>query len=100
MYAVVYQFTIQPNTNEVFENAWTELTKLIYTHAGGLGSRLHKINANTYFAYAQWPSADVFEQPNDLPIEAEKFRKVMKDCCVAVETISKGEMQTDLLRNF
>ena len=41
--------------------AWERATQLIMQYRGGLGSRLHKAEDGTWYAYAQWPSKDVWQ---------------------------------------
>lgn len=99
MYIVLYQIIIKPNQEENFIEAWKGLTKLIYKHEGSLGSRLHKKDALNFFAYAQWPDKNTFENASgNLPEEANHFRDRMKASYESFEILEKFEMIEDLLK--
>lgn len=63
MFCVVYEFKVKEGLNLQFESAWAGFTEAIYRVGGSLGSRLHKTDdPQTYIAYAQWPSREVFSR--------------------------------------
>ncbi len=104
MFTVIYSFKVLPAQCEVFEESWSQLTKLIYEYEGSLGSRLHKTAVENeaesinYIAYAQWPSRLVWEHSGSkLPKEAESIRKTMKNACLHIETQYELDVVNDLL---
>lgn len=100
MYCLIYHFEVKPEKTKEFEAAWAGLTKLIYEYEGSLGSRLHIDENGNYIAYAQWPSKDVFDNAgNNMPAEADLFRKAMRESCIEIKTVFKLESQYDLLQS-
>ena len=62
MFIVIYEFEIHEGQERAFETSWARVTDAIYEKQGSLGSRLHRSQApGHYIAYAQWPSAEVFQ---------------------------------------
>ncbi len=55
-----------------FIEAWSAITHQLRDQRAGLGSRLHRGPEGVWYAYAQWPSAEVraaaFDGP---PVDAE-----------------------------
>ncbi|MBC3845700.1 antibiotic biosynthesis monooxygenase [Winogradskyella echinorum] len=99
MYIVLYTIKIIPKQEESFIEAWKGLTALIYKHEGSLGSRLHKKDELNFFAYAQWPDKNTFNNAGgNLPEEANLFREKMKLSCEKFEVLEKFEMIEDLLK--
>ncbi|WP_179318754.1 antibiotic biosynthesis monooxygenase family protein [Winogradskyella helgolandensis] len=99
MYIVLYTITVKPNQEDNFIEAWKGLTTLIYKYEGSLGSRLHKKDALNFFAYAQWPDKNTFDNAgNNLPEEANYFRNIMKASYEKFEVLEKFEMIEDLLK--
>lgn len=41
-----------------FTEAWSQVTRFMVENCGSLGSRLHRANDGTFYAYAQWNSAE------------------------------------------
>ena len=73
---------------------------MIYKHEGSLGSRLHKKDALNFFAYAQWPDKNTFDNASgNLPEEANYFRTKMRASCEKFEVLEKFNMIEDLLKN-
>ncbi|WP_179337558.1 antibiotic biosynthesis monooxygenase family protein [Winogradskyella ludwigii] len=100
MYVVLYTIIIKPNQEDNFIEAWKGLTNLIYKYEGSLGSRLHKKDALNFFAYAQWPDKNTFDNASgNLPEEANHFRNKMKASCETFEVLEQFEMIEDLLKN-
>ncbi|NRD18490.1 antibiotic biosynthesis monooxygenase [Winogradskyella eckloniae] len=99
MYIILYTIKIKPNQEEDFIEAWKGLTELIYKNEGSLGSRLHKKDALSYFAYAQWPDKETFDNAGgNLPKEANRFREKMRASCEKFEVLETFEMIEDLLK--
>lgn len=100
MFVAVYKFNVLVGSQDQFQKAWSELTKLIYQYEGSLGSRLHSAGDGIYIAYAQWPSRSIWENSgSNLPEEGSKWREVMRSVCSKIETIHELEMTEDLLNN-
>jgi Antibiotic biosynthesis monooxygenase len=55
---VLYRWKLKSGHEAQFEKAWTEVTKALLAK-GSLGSRLHHGDDGAWYAYAQWPSAEV-----------------------------------------
>jgi hypothetical protein len=61
MLIALYEFKVKEGMNAQFEENWALFTDAIYRCRGSLGSRLHTTKTkDTYVAYAQWPSEDVY----------------------------------------
>ena len=100
MFCVIYSFDVHEGQDEKFIQAWAGLTKLIYQYEGSLGSRLHQESEHRYLAYAQWPNRKRWEDSGDqMPEEADQFRKDMKDSCSKIETLHTMELSEDLLQS-
>lgn len=101
MFAVVYRWKIKPGLEAKFEEGWRKGTLAIRRDLGGLGSRLHKIAPGEYFAYAQWPDRESFEQnrarrmPYDDPEARKLYTEALEES--VVETLVVGEVLDDLL---
>ncbi|WP_299547933.1 antibiotic biosynthesis monooxygenase [Seonamhaeicola sp.] len=98
MYIVMYSFKVKPEQEGTFLESWRALTKLIYKYEGSLGSRLHKKESLHYIAYAQWPDKLSFDNSgSELPLEANKYRDLMRSSCEDTKVIHKFEVVEDLL---
>ncbi len=99
MFSVIYSFKVKPDCEDDFVKGWKGLTQLIYIHAGGLGSRLHRKSHLLYLAYAQWPDKETWENANNnLPEHALVFREKVRNCCEKIETLHELEVVEDLLK--
>ena len=100
MIAVNYRFKVKSGKELIFEQSWRELTQLFYNHANSLGSRLHKEDDTTYFAYAQWPDNETRETGfSKLPETSNQFSTMMQESCDSIETLHAAEVVDDLLKN-
>ncbi len=100
MFAVIYKFKVKLGQEEVFTEAWTKLTQLIYQYEASLGSRLHRQSDAIYIAYAQWPDRNTWAGSGEkLPKEAEQYRNQMRESCESIETLHELEMVENLLKN-
>ncbi|WP_306643877.1 antibiotic biosynthesis monooxygenase family protein [Sanyastnella coralliicola] len=98
MFCVVYEFHVIPGKEDLFCQAWREMTELIYEFEGSLGSRLHQQSDTHFVAYAQWPSKERWENSGDrLPVIAEKISQDMKDSTLEIKTVYQLESTDDLL---
>jgi hypothetical protein len=57
-FAVLYRWRLHPGTDEAFIEGWSRVTRGLLAK-GALGSRLHRGPDGLWYAYAQWPSAEV-----------------------------------------
>lgn len=96
-FGVVYKFDVKEGSETTFERAWSSVTQAIRAHLGSLGSRLHRGDGRAYFAYAQWPSREVFEGSGSLGDEVQTARAAMKDACESIVVLSKGACVKDWL---
>lgn len=60
-FAVLYRWRLVPGSEGAFTESWASVTEALKSR-GGRGSRLHKAEDGTYWAYAQWPSAEAREK--------------------------------------
>ena len=83
-----------------FEKAWAEVTEAISRLRGSRGSRLHTTaEPRLYIAYAQWPSAEIFDRNVTGYTETElaSFAR-MKDAAESMRLLHRMDVKTDLLR--
>ncbi|WP_269531756.1 antibiotic biosynthesis monooxygenase [Chitinimonas sp. BJYL2] len=57
-FAVLYRWRLKPGQESQFIAAWSFLTCRYRDQHGAMGSRLHRAEDGTWYAYAQWPSPD------------------------------------------
>lgn len=99
MFAVVYTFSVKPGQSAKFIEAWEELTRLIYSYEGSLGSRLHTLSEHEYLAYAQWINKKTWQESGkNLPPQADKWRKAMRLACDSIETRFELPVVSDFLK--
>ena len=100
MFAVIYKFTVKEGQDENFIHSWEELTKLIRKYEGSYGSRLHRISAERYLAYALWPNRETWKNSGKkLPAESAAIRNVMRESCVEIDTEYELNVVSDLLNH-
>ena len=98
MYAVIYQFNVIPGLEKDFEKTWQLATESFIAHAGGLGSRLHKNEAGSYIAYAQWPDKISWESARKkLPKTALENLQRMNAYCEGITVLFNMGVKNDLL---
>ncbi len=96
MFTVSYNFIIHPNKHAEFEEAWKQVTQLIYKNCGSLGSRLYKSGEHSYFGIAQWPNKTTWETADAAPFDTKGWRTKMRECCERIETLNELELIHDL----
>ena len=82
MIAILYRWKLKPGREREFVEGWEAITKHYLENAQSLGSRLHKGDDDTWYAYAQWPSEDVRLRAfagADLADAAEKMRSAIAE---------------------
>ena len=77
--AVIYRWRLKSGMEAQFIEAWSRITELYVTYRGGLGSRLHKGPEGIWYAYAQWPSAEVRRAAFEGPPLDEAARDRMRE---------------------
>lgn len=96
MFTVSYRFNIHPKENKAFEEAWKEVTQLIYEHCGSLGSRLYKSSEDSYIGIAQWPDKQTFDKSDLNGFDTSDWRSKMRACCKSIEKLDELELIHDL----
>lgn len=97
MYCVVYEFTVDKKNEEKFKKLWHELTLKIIEECHSAGSRLHCVdnNENTWVAYAQWPSKEIYDN-TPTKVSYEKIRQEFLSTCNSVGVIYQMECVDNL----
>jgi heme-degrading monooxygenase HmoA len=96
MFNVIYRWKLHPGKEAQFEKAWAEVTHLIRSHRGGLGSRLHRRSDGTYLAYAQWPDQQTWERSSSIPLPENQALAQMRDSIASSETPIQMNLLQDL----
>jgi len=78
MLAVLLEFNVKHGAEEEFIVYWKKTTQIIYEKFGSLGSKLHRSDNDTFIAYAQWPSADIYQTEQDWSAEESDVREKMR----------------------
>jgi hypothetical protein len=79
LFTAIYRWRLKPGKEDDFRKGWAGLTRLIYERLGSFGSRLHKAEDGTWYAYAQWPSKELWSQVDLSDESAKHYRKLMRD---------------------
>ena len=93
---VLYRWKLKSGYETQFQNAWTEVTRALLAK-GSLGSRLHHGDDDTWYAYAQWPSADVRQTAFESPSNVDDAIERMNDAIVEYFPETVLEVVADLL---
>lgn len=56
MFCVIYRWRVKPQSEDQFIESWSEITGILTNDFGGKGSRLHRGEDGSFYAYAQWNS--------------------------------------------
>lgn len=77
---------MNPDREADFREAWSRLTREIYTSQSSLGSRLHRREDGIFVAYAQWPNRDVWERSREVPFapDGESWHRTLQECAVRI----------------
>ena len=97
MHTVVYRWKIKSGSEEKFKEHWAEATRFFVTEQKSLGSRLHLANDGTHYAYAQWPSEEMFNYERKLSTAQAESLRLMIECIETTLPASQGHMICDLL---
>jgi heme-degrading monooxygenase HmoA len=69
-FVVVYRWKLHPGKEQAFVEAWSAVTNHLLKASGSLGSRLHRGPDDSWYAYAQWESADARRRAFEGPVDA------------------------------
>jgi len=98
MIYILYEFECSPANADDFIRLWANATKLIHSHYGSRGSRLHRTEDGTFIGYAAWPDEETLEQsiknPND---EVEAALTKMRNVITASKRLHIMHAVEDLL---
>lgn len=94
-FAVLYRWRLIPGLEDAFAESWAAVTEAL-KNRGGLGSRLHKGEDGIYWAYAQWPSAQVREEAFKEPLTVPTVRPMSESIAERFDEI-RLEVIADLL---
>lgn len=102
MYCIVYRFQLSepsPETEARFIKIWSGITDYLKRECDALGSRLHQNADGVFFAYAQWPSLEVFEASaaHEPKLDFVEMRLDWADLCEPSEVVFAGELLADML---
>jgi heme-degrading monooxygenase HmoA len=97
MYAIFFKWRLRAGMEAQFVRAWSELTELIRAESGGLGSRLHKADDDTVFAYAQWPSEEDYRRERPSSARMVELRAQMKAAAELIDGPLGGVVLQDYL---
>ena len=96
MFVVLYHWRLIPGTEDTFRQAWSKVTTAIRSRHGSLGSRLHRAEDGTWWAYAQWPSRVAFEIAAGGDADPENTN-LMKQCVAERLDTVMADVTEDLL---
>jgi hypothetical protein len=94
-FAVLYRWRLHAGAETNFTDAWADVT-LRLKALGGRGSRLHRAEDGTFWAYAQWPSAKVREEAFLEPVSLPSGNRMADSIAERFEEI-RLEVIADLL---
>lgn len=97
MYIAFYRWKLKPGSEATFQKCWEEGTLLFRSEQKAMGSRLHKGDDGTYFAYAQWPSREAYHAERSLSVEHQQTLLQMRECVAESFPVTLGEVMSDLL---
>jgi heme-degrading monooxygenase HmoA len=78
-FCAIYRWRLHPGTDEQFVRAWSQVTQLLRSERGSLGSRLHRGPDDIWYSYTQWPSAEAKAQGLALPSVAPEAWQQLRD---------------------
>ena len=97
MFAVIYRWKIKAGREIEFRDAWAERTGEIKKEYGTLGSRLHRSKDGRYWAYAQWPSRESWENASPKSGMMSSSAQIMSEATEEFEIIAELDVIADLL---
>ncbi len=90
--AILYHWRLHPGREDEFTEAWRQVTLAIYKYCGSQGSRLHRAEDGSYWAYACWPSEEKRQAcfSGESKLDVDLAMTTMKEC------IAEGFDETQL----
>ena len=79
MFIALYHWRVKTGKEGNFQEGWHQRTLEIYRQCGSLGSRLHRADDGTWFAYAQWPDRETYDAINAIPPTENRSRKLFRE---------------------
>lgn len=76
-FCVIYRWEVTEGDEELFLEAWKEVTADFRAFSGGLGSRIHLSEDGFWVAYAQWPNRAAWEEAELKTTEGREAMSVM-----------------------
>ena len=67
VFCALYRWRLHPGAEQAFVEAWSQITPLLVSERGSLGSRLHRGPDDIWYSYTQWPSAEAKAEGLALP---------------------------------
>ena len=102
-HCVLYRFRVKGGMEDQFIEAWSTITLNLRDQRGGLGSRLHKGADGIWYAYAQWPSAEVrsaaFNEPHVDPAASRRMRDATEESFPEIVLDPVADLLTPLDRS-
>lgn len=77
-FIVLYRWRLRPGYEAQFRASWSIVTRSLMGR-GSLGSRLHEGDDGLWYAYAQWPSADIRSAAFAQDLGVDQDRQAMQD---------------------
>ena len=68
---VLYRWRLHPGSEASFTEAWSRVTQSLRSHAGSLGSRLHRGSDGLWYGYAQWPNDEMRRRALAQPLDTD-----------------------------
>lgn len=97
MYVAIYRWKLKPGSEDAFTKHWEAGTWLFRFEQKTLGSRLHRADDGTYFAYAQWPSRESYHAKRALSGTHKENLAKMKECVEEAFPVILGDVSCDRL---
>ncbi|MBX9686062.1 MAG: hypothetical protein K2X27_05135 [Candidatus Obscuribacterales bacterium] len=97
MYCLIYRFKLNPGKDEKFRIGWRKLSLALIERCNSLGARLHLAEDNSYIAYAQWPSREVWQKGEEFIGDVLSYTHWDEDVISSIEVLFKMEACDDLL---
>lgn len=99
MFVAVYRWRLHPAKDDQFRDAWRRGTEAITRIYGSFGSRLHRVEAATYIAYAEWPDEATWRKAADarMVYDDAEARAMFLDAVDEAELLFAMPVTDDLL---
>jgi heme-degrading monooxygenase HmoA len=98
MFVVLYRWKLKEGEEQKFREGWRRRTEEIYQKCGSLGSRLHRVEDETWLAYAQWPDRRAWEAARRVAVTDTEAPAMMKESIEVSYPEMHLELADDLLK--